>query len=511
MNELTEIINSRKVVVARDQPKYLSRLPFDPSERYPEYQGLLCNEDNPGFRAVRSALWLLGDDNESFGTTFWNPLKKIVFPGDRVVVKPNWVSHKNHGEHIYNLKDTDSLITHGSIIRAVLEYICIALKGKGKVVIGDAPIQSADWNEILRLSGAVSIIERLAERFKDIQFELVDFRIEHAYMRGNRVVGKKRRAFERAYVEVDLGSESLLDSLIHSRSNSFGVADYSFHRMREAHQHNRHIFPFYRDVLEFNVLINLPKIKTHRMAGISCALKNIFGTIVMKDYLPHFLLGSPYKDGDEYPNGNWLWDLRWWFEHKLWNCNNGIMNFILWVLGRACSLGLHQYGYTRDYYSLGGGSWFGNDTLWRTILDVNRAFFYFDRSDGSISKNPKRSIRYIAIADGLIGGHKEAPLCPTPIGLGFVLGARNPVALDVVAAKLIGFDINKIPQIREAFQIKQYPLTLFQPNDIEVVGLKGVTKLSDVYLNEHRFICEPSMGWKNNIEYKEIDNERENK
>lgn len=155
------------------------------------------------------------------------------------------------------------------------------------------------------------------------------------------------------------------------RKCSFDVANYPMHRITWAHTLGRNVYLYPREVLEANVFINLPKVKTHMKAGITCALKNLIGTIGMKDYLPHFRFGSPKKGGDEYPNGNWLWDLKWWFAHKKWERDGGPVKFVLWAAERICGFGLRAlYRYPRDYHSIAAGGWFGNDTLWCTILDV---------------------------------------------------------------------------------------------------------------------------------------------
>lgn len=122
--------------------------------------------------------------------------------------------------------------------------------------------------------------------------------------------------------------------------------------------------------------------------------------------------------------------------------------------------------------------------------------FFYDRITGAISDNPVRSVRYLVIADGLIGGHKESPLCPTPVRLGFVMVAKNPVALDAVAAALMGFDIHKIPQIREAFLVNRYPLASFRPEEIEIIGLSDVTSIEDIYMRKQFVPCKPSREWK---------------
>lgn len=499
---LDRVLEDRRVAVAQAEARYCSKPPFDPSDHFPEYYGPLGEEDNPAYRGVREAFCALGYDDEHFGTSLWNPLCHLINPGETVVLKPNWVNHKNLGQRAYGLTDTDCLITHGSILRAVLDYVCLALKGSGRVIIGDAPIQNADWKELMRITGAHEITNSLQQRFPKIKFEVRDFRLEHAIVRGNRIVGKTRRKIYASYIEIDLKEESLLFPLISDGEYSFGVANYPSHRMVYAHSISRNAYLFPRDVLDADVFINLPKIKTHLKGGITCSLKNLVGLIGMKDYLPHFRYGSPKQGGDEYPDSNWLWYLRWWLAHKEWERDSGAIKLFLWDLGRVVGLGLWKlYGYPRDYYSKAGGGWFGNDTIWRTILDINRAFFYYDRSSGTIQPKPLRSPRYLAIVDGLTAGHRESPLCPTPKKSGLILMGTNPVAIDSVMAALIGFDISKIPQISRGFSIDKFPLALFNPDDIDIVGLDEVIKIKDIYKKKIFIQCEPSHGWTGHIEY----------
>jgi len=497
------LLTERRVAVVRTEPEYPRLPPYDPSERFPEYEGPVARGDNPAYRGVREALHALGFDPHHYGTLSWNPLSEIIHPGDTVVVKPNWVCHRNHGERAYGLTDTDSLITHGSVLRAVLDYVCLALKGKGKVVIGDAPIQNTDWEALLQLAGAREILESVRDRFPGVAVEVRDFRLEHALVRGERIVAKSRREpHPDAFREVDLGERSLLVPLMREGHYAFGVANYPRTRMIRAHSPNRNLYLFPREVLEADVLINLPKVKTHMKAGITCALKNLIGINAMKDYLPHFRFGSPRRGGDEYPDGNWLWDFRWWLAHKEWERDSGVIKLLLWIAERAAGLGLQVlYRYPRGYGSVAGGGWYGNDTLWRTILDINRAFFYYDRGKGRVEPNPLRSIRYLAIADGVISGHREGPLSPTPLKTGWIIASMNPVAMDTVVAALFGFDFKKIPQVREAYNIKELPLTSFQPEDIQVVGLPGITSIKDIYTKKAFVPAEPSMGWRGHVEY----------
>ncbi|OUO79404.1 hypothetical protein B5F53_07930 [Blautia sp. An249] len=76
---------------------------------------------------------------DHYGKSNWDPLGEIVHPGDTVLIKPNLVIHKNLSGGV------NCLTTHPSIIRAVLDYVLIALKNKGCVILRDVPVQSCDF------------------------------------------------------------------------------------------------------------------------------------------------------------------------------------------------------------------------------------------------------------------------------------------------------------------------------------------------------------------------------
>lgn len=497
-----------RVAIMKEVPEYFQLPPYDPSEKFPEYRETIASKDNPAYRAVREVLRNLGLDADNFGKTSWNPLGEIIRPGDTVVVKPNWVCHKNHGEKPYGLVDTDSLVTHGSVLRAVLDYVCLALKNKGKVIIGDSPIQNTDWEALMKLVGMKEILKSLSEKFPGISLEVRDFRLERAIVcetfGRERIVGKERREPNPDdFFEIDLGERSLLVPIMKKGKYAFGVANYPRSRMVRAHCPHRNLYLFPRVVLEADVFINVPKIKTHLKAGITCALKNLVGTVSMKDYLPHFRFGGPRKGGDEYPDVNRLWDLKWWLAHEEWERDTGFLKFLLWNAERIAGLGLRLvYRIPRDYWSMAGGGWYGNDTLWRTILDLNRALFYYDQLGHEIRPNPSKSIRYLAIADGLIAGHKESPLCPTPIKTGWILASRNPVAMDTVVSALLGLDFRRIPQVARAYEVETLPLVLFAPDDIEIVGLPGISRVRDIYAKGVFVPCNPPAGWRGYVEYR---------
>jgi hypothetical protein len=54
-------------------------------------------------------------------------------------------------------------------------------------------------------------------------------------------------------------------------------------------------------VLSADLVVNLPKLKTHKKTGVTLALKNLVGINGDKNWLPHHSQGSVEKGGDEYP------------------------------------------------------------------------------------------------------------------------------------------------------------------------------------------------------------------
>lgn len=266
--------------------------------------------------------------------------------------------------------------------------------------------------------------------------------------------------------------------------------------MERSHRPDRNCYLIPRALLEADLFLNLPKLKCHQKAGLTCALKNLVGVNGHKDYLPHFRFGSPSAGGDEYPDGNALWQLYWSLSHRAWE--GGAAAPALRAAAAACAQVLRRVlRVPRSTFAQGGGAWHRNDTLWRTILDVNRAFLYYDR-DGGLRERSQR--RYLTIADGLVGGDRESPLSPAPVPSGVVLAARNPVALDTVAATVMGFDWRKIPQLARAWEISRWPLAAFGPSRIEVRGCPPFARVEDLRRAGAFAPFEPSCGWKGWVE-----------
>src|SRR5215475_5733494 len=281
---------------------YPNSAPFHPSEPYPEYpfpkETCLSPTHNGAYLGVRRALELLGLDRANQGSSRWNPLRDIIRPGASVVVKPNWVYHSLSGDD----HPEEILITHPSVIRAVLDYVFLACGTTGKITLGDAPIQSADFEQIVAMSHIRDIVRVYKEHY-NFKVELVDFRkVKSTITASGRVVQEEEeqeRADPNGYRIIDLGTGSFLEE-ISQYSRKFRVTDYDPSALRNHHYPGTHQYLVSGSVLDADVFVNVPKLKTHGKCGITCSLKNVVGINGDKAYLPHFRTGSPPENGDDY-------------------------------------------------------------------------------------------------------------------------------------------------------------------------------------------------------------------
>jgi hypothetical protein len=97
--------------------------------------------------------------------------------------------------------------------------------------------------------------------------------------------------------------------------------------------------------------------------------------------------------------------------------------------------------------------WPGNDTLWRTLLDLNRIVMYADK-DGILRDTPQRA--QFHLIDGIIGGEGDGPLSPDAVHSQVLVAGKNPASVDAVGAGLMGFDAAKIPLISKAFDDRHH-------------------------------------------------------
>jgi uncharacterized protein (DUF362 family) len=425
--------------------------------------------------AVEKLSGLLGWSDADRG-----PLGQIVPPGSKVVIKPNFVMHENSGPW-----GMPPLITHQSLVTAATEAALRA--NPAEVLVGDAPIQGCDFPLLLQnaeLDEWSAELESREPRFKGIR----DFRRTVArFVDGVRIADENLQP-EDQFVLFDLAGDSLLEPITDD-DPTFRVTCYDPRLMAKTHAPGCHRYLIAREILEADIIINLPKLKTHQKAGITCSLKNLIGINGNKEYLPHHRIGGFDLGGDCYPGGS---DLKRALEFvkDRENMTKSYTAGRLWSSAATqISRLLHLKG---DRLGI-EGSWFGNDTIWRTCLDLNRILLY-GRPDGTMSDSIQRHV--IQIVDAVVAGQGNGPLAAEPLSMGLVLAGANAPAVDWIGAYLLGYPPENIPIVHEAFGEFRWPLTSFSHEEIRLLGDLG-EGAADTIL-QRRDLPEPinhPLGW----------------
>ncbi len=481
---------------------YPSSPPFDPPQIFPEhpFKGDVLDPDNFIYSAVRNTLILLKLDLEHFDTCAWNPLGEIIKPGDRVILKPNLVI----SDHPEGLPGIQASVVHGSIIRAVLDYVLIANRGQGSISIADSPIKEVDFNRILELTGIGPTVAILNRRY-GLAIDLIDFRDLCVTRNNNRVMVDQKRLIgdPLGYQIIDLGAKSMFHEIEQYTRHLRSTAAYYENSTTKAHRNGLHLYSIPKTILQADVLISLPKLKTHRKAGVTINLKNMVGITNEKRWLPHHRIGSPSNGGDLFADETRI-------DVKAKEIAKDLLITHPWGRMAANYIGIpllkyyqrmlkpsvdHALG-TKAMQVVEDGDWYGNDTVWRMVMDLNTLMLYADKN-GRLCEYPQR--RFFSIVDGVIGGMEEGPLTPRPAYSGVVLGGFNPVAIDMVGARIMGFDITRIPLIQQSRIRDWLPLGRFSPEDITIYSnnsrWQNIWQSNDLGLN---YI--PSSGWHGYIE-----------
>lgn len=295
-------------------------------------------------------------------------------------------------------------------------------------------MQECDFDRLMKQSGYQDLVDYYNERFSksNISIQLIDFRelksksidgINHSYL-----VESKGKI-------IDLGSES----------EFFGEPNYFFKNMRvtsydpailkEHHNSIKNEYYINECVLDADVIINMPKPKTHRKAGVTISMKNMVGINCRKEFLPHHTNGSLSDGGDEYLHKSfWKKVLDVLCDKRNYYSQTKKKYGIVKILNKAYGLVGRIVSSTSldSYYE---GNWYGNDTISRTIVDLNKIIMYADKN-GVMQDAIQR--KQLIVADMVISGEQEGPLAPSPKQLGIIAIGEDSVCFDEAILFLMG-------------------------------------------------------------------------
>ena len=192
-------------------------------------------------------------------------------------------------------------------------------------------------------------------------------------------------------VEVNLGRKSLLYGIDPTRF--CGVFDERDETVA-SHTGETQLYTFSKSLYDADVYISIPKLKTHQKVGATLNLKGLVGSVTNKNQLVHWQVGYPEIHGDEYPSKE------------------------AWEAAQTAKV-THR------------GSWPGNDTIWRMVVDLYQAMQMRER-------------KYLSVIDGVIAGEGQGPFCPTSKNANTLIAGEDLLTVDVAAARYMGLDSLKI-------------------------------------------------------------------
>lgn len=485
-----------KIGIIEEKPiRYPKRAPFNPPKQYRDLPFKTeTDPDNIVYPMVRDLLYRLGMDKANYGTEKWNPFKDIIKKGDKVVIKPNWVLDVS--QH-----DINALITHMSVIRPIIDYAWKACGPKGRIDVLESPIQNTDWNNLMRVTGAQDTVDYLKRKgvklsIQDIRGEwLVEKDIINLFgWRFKIFYRKKLKGTRRGYIDIDLEQQSALDEVRDKAHMLRGIQHWTGKKAQEAHNRKHHKYRIPKEILEANVFINVPKLKTHRKAGVTLTLKNLVGMADKKEWLPHYLEGTPVHGGDEAPTPRQL--------HIRLIDYFSIIHFFKKFGFSIRPPGIEKLWRRKieeDLFELKNvrqANWYGGDTVWRMVYDLNMILFHADET-GTMHKNNQR--KYFSIIDGIISGERFGPLDSVPKKTGVLIGGEDPVLLEYVGTKVMGFDDKKIKTLTNLDKVR-YTFGSSDFSSVEIVTNHAKWKQLLTNPKKVAFNFIPAPGWQHYIE-----------
>jgi uncharacterized protein (DUF362 family) len=407
-------------------------------------------------------------------------LRFLKSSDERLLFKPNLIHHR----HLTG-GDYTAVVTQPDVLDLAWKTADL-LSLSGPRAVADAPQGDADFEKILAATG----LDRWG---RERGVELVDLR--RVQYEGSRDVVVSRRELPgdpAGAVRVNLGVHS---SFFGIAGRTFYGADYDISYTNEHHTGDIQEYLFSGTALGSGIVLNLPKLKTHKKAGVTLSMKNLVGLNADKNLLPHYSLGTPRQGGDAYLESAAQQRL----EARVLRAVKPLLGrspFASRAAGILKPVARRFFGDTLDVVR--SGNWWGNDTVWRMILDLNRILLYA-RPDGSLADTRQRET--VSIVDGIVAGQGNGPEAPDPIKTNVIIAGVDFVAVDIVATTLMGLDYRLVPHLAHALDDHALPLTAL---DVEQLTVESNVSEWNRNLWEidpaSMFRFRPHFGWRGHLE-----------
>ena len=137
----------------------------------------------------------------------------------------------------------------------VMDYVIRALQDSGEIIIGDAPIQSADFGVLIGKTGVDQTIDFLKSKTRAV-IRVKDFRREITLRKKGIVLSREFRN-ENEFLRVNLKEKSFLYD-IRQDYKKFRVTNYDKSKMLQYHNETDNIYVMHKDIVDADAIIYLP-------------------------------------------------------------------------------------------------------------------------------------------------------------------------------------------------------------------------------------------------------------
>ena len=376
------------------------------------------SSDNPAYDFVWKTVERLG-----LGTAP-NPLQSIIKPGNTVLIKPNLIDH------------IPGTYTRPEVVMPIIDMAVAA--GAGKIYIADAGINFFETEQTLAST-------RYSEMARFLQGENTAIKIEAVNL--NRLprwrwisLGEDSSFYDSGYRDDEVGfdrGKSLLNHKYYWTADCLGKSP------------NGKPLGWYAIsdiVLDADVVINMPKMKTHWTMIVTLSLKNIVGCTMASTY-----------------------------DQKA---------------GEGANLARIPHCHVKD------SNYFENDVSARVLQDLNKIILYCDKK-GQL-KN-KRQRKYLTVIDGIEAMERSQTSLYDSKGKRrmsrMVLAGEDPVSTDMVACRAMGYDYRHVPTLKKGTMDKIHRIGNYNQDNIVITGenldkrINHVFSFNDRWKKDARFLA----------------------
>ena len=196
-------LKDRRVILNAQKASYPTEPPFGP-------------DGNALYQSVTDLL------KTAYPAPDGNYLGALIKPGDKVVIKPNVVK----ASHERKADEWEQVVTHGAVVRAVIDHVLTALKGEGEVIVAEAPQTDTPFMPAMERCGIKAVVDHY-QNATPVKVTLLDLRKEEWVAKDGIVVKRTELPGDpMGYKEIDLRDQSAFCEVENSQAPFYG-ADYA--------------------------------------------------------------------------------------------------------------------------------------------------------------------------------------------------------------------------------------------------------------------------------------------